>query len=444
MSEPIPVVILGAAGRDFHNFNVRFRGDPLRRVVAFTAAQIPNIEGRRYPPGLAGPLYPEGIPIRPEAELESLIAAHGVREAVFSYSDISHLDVMHHASRALARGASFILLGPRETQLASRRPVVAVTAVRTGCGKSPASRHIAAVLGGLGLRVAAVRHPMPYGDLLRQRCQHFSAPADLDAAECSIEEREEYAPYLEAGMSVFAGVDYADVLQAAEAEADVILWDGGNNDFPFFVPDLHIVLADPFRAGHETAYHPGEANLRMADIVVLAKVDTADPANVETLRRSVRAANPRARLLEAALPPVVEDPEALRGRRALVIEDGPTVTHGGMPHGAGWIAARRAGAEIVDPRPHARGSLAEVYRQCPWLGDVLPAVGYDRAQLREMEETIARAPCDAVVFGTPVDLRPLMRIGPPAHRVRYAYEDRSAPGLGEAVRSWWEGRAAAG
>ena len=443
MNEPLAVVIMGAAGRDFHNFNVRYRRDPARRVVAFTAAQIPRIEGRRYPPELAGPLYPGGIPIFPEEELERLIRENAVAEVAFSYSDISHLDVMHRASRALAAGASFVLLGPRETQLKSRRPVVAVTAVRTGCGKSPASRFLLARLREMGLAVAAVRHPMPYGDLIRQRLQRFSSFADLDAARCTVEEREEYAPYVEGGGTVFAGVDYEAILRAAEAEADVILWDGGNNDFPFFAPDLHITLADPLRPGHERTYHPGEANLLMADIVILAKTDTATPGAVEALRRSVEEANPRARVIEAAMPLALDRAGELRGRPVLVVEDGPTVTHGEMPHGAGWLAAQAAGARIVDPRPFARGSLREAYRRYPWLGPVLPAVGYGEEQLREMEETLAAAACEAVVLGTPVDLGRLIRIPHPVHRVRYAYEDRSRPGLAEAIRDWWRDRSSA-
>ncbi|MEK6709666.1 MAG: cyclic 2,3-diphosphoglycerate synthase [Nitrospinota bacterium] len=439
MRAPLGVIIMGAAGRDFHNFNVRYRGDPSRRVAAFTAAQIPRIEGRRYPPELAGPLYPEGIPIHPEAELERLIRANGVTEVAFSYSDVSHLEVMHRASRALAAGASFILLGPRETQLRSRKPVAAVTAVRTGCGKSPVSRFLLARLREMGLAVAAVRHPMPYGDLLRQRLQRFSSHAGLDAAQCTVEEREEYAPYIEGGGTVFAGVDYQAVLDAAEREADVILWDGGNNDFPFFAPDLHITLADPFRLGHERTYHPGEANLLMADIVILAKTDTAPPEAVEALRRSVQEANPRARVLEGAMPLELARAEELRGRPVLVVEDGPTVTHGEMPHGAGFLAARAAGARVVDPRPFARGSLREAYQRHPWLGPVLPALGYAPEQLRELEETLAAAACGAVVLGTPVDLGRLIRIPHPVHRVRYAYADRSQPGLGEAIRNWWEG-----
>ncbi len=440
MAELVHVLIMGAAGRDFHNFNVRYRGDASRRVVAFTATQIPNVENRRYPPELSGPLYPEGIPIVSESELEKQIAENGVREVVFSYSDISHQAVMHQASRALATGASFILLGPRETQIPSRKPVIAVTAVRTGCGKSPVSRHIAAVLREMGLRVAAVRHPMPYGDLLRQRSQRFSSFEDLDAAACTIEEREEYAPYIEAGSSVFAGVDYEEILQEAEAESDIIIWDGGNNDFSFFVPDLQITLVDPHRPGHEKSYHPGEANLLMADIVVVSKSDTAAPDQIEAVRRSVQEMNPEAEIIDAALPIQLESNASVQGASVLVIEDGPTVTHGGMPYGAGFLAARAAGANMIDPRPYAVGSLKAVYEKYENLGAVLPAMGYGEPQVKEMEETIARAKCDAIIIGTPIDLRRLMKIGPPAYRVRYTYRDRSAPGLGEKIQAWWKTR----
>ncbi len=438
MVNTICVLIMGAAGRDFHNFNVRYRWDASCRVVAFTAAQIPNIENRRYPPELSGPLYPEGIPIVPESDLEKLVAEKGIREVIFSYSDVSHQAVMHQASRVLATGASFILLGPLETQISSRKPVISVTAVRTGCGKSPVSRHIVTGLREMGLRVAAVRHPMPYGDLLRQRNQRFSSFDDLDAAECTIEEREEYAPYIEAGSSVFAGVDYEEILLAAEAESDIIVWDGGNNDFSFFVPDLQITLVDPHRPGHEKSYHPGEANLLMADIVVISKMDTAEPDQIEEVRRSVSELNPRAAIVDAALPVQIENSANLQGANVLVIEDGPTVTHGGMPYGAGFLAAQAAGAKMVDPRPFAIGSLLEVYEKYDHLGPVLPAMGYGGPQISEMEQTIARATCDAVVIGTPIDLRRLMEIRHPAYRVRYTYQDRSSPGLRHIIQRWWE------
>jgi predicted GTPase len=424
------VVIMGAAGRDFHDFNVVFRDDPAYEVVAFTAAQIPAIAGRVYPPVLAGPRYPQGIPIVPEAELARLIETRGVDEVVFAYSDISHEAVMHQASLAIALGADFRLLGARSTMLRAARPVVSVCAVRTGCGKSPAARLIAGMLRAAGLRVAVVRHPMPYGDLATQAVQRFASMADLDAAHCTLEEREEYEPHVAAGQIVYAGVDYGRLLRLVEFESDVIVWDGGNNDLPFFVPDLELVLADPQRAGHERAYHPGEANLLRADVVVLTKLDTAAPDDVARLRASVRAANPDATIVESAMPAAVDAPERIAGARVLVVEDGPTLTHGGMAYGAGALVARRHGAaELIDPRAHAVGSLRDVFAAYPHLGPVLPAMGYGEAQIRELAATIAAAPCDLVLIASPVDLRRLIAIRQPTARVSYAFEEIGAPRL---------------
>lgn len=427
-------VILGAAGRDFHNFNVVFRADPSLEVVAFTAAQVPGTEGRTYPPELAGPLYPRGIPIRPEAELEHLLRRYRADLAVFAYSDVSHEHVMHRASLALALGADFCLLGPDRTMLPAARPVLSVCAVRTGCGKSAIARYVVTLCRERGLRTVVIRHPMPYGDLLRERCQRFATARDLDRAACTVEEREEYELHLRAGAVVYAGVDYAEVLRAAEAEADVLVWDGGNNDFPFLRPDLEIVVLDPHRPGHELAYHPGETNLRRAAVAVVNKVDTARPEDVEAVEASVRAVNPAAALVRMASPLSVEDPEALRGRRVLAVEDGPTLTHGGMAYGAATLAARRFGvAELVDPRPYARGSLREVFREYPHLDNVLPALGYSPEQLRELKETIEATPCDLVLVGTPVDLEALLHLGRPTARVRYEVQEAGGPSLREHV-----------
>jgi predicted GTPase len=426
------VLILGAAGRDFHDFNVVFRNDASHEVVAFTAAQIPGIDHRRYPPALAGPLYPDGIPIHPERELEALIARERVDEVILAYSDLSHEDVMHLGSRTVAAGADFRLLSAARTMLPARRPVIAVCAVRTGAGKSPVSRYVAQHVRDAGLAAAVVRHPMPYGDLEAQAVQRFACAADLDAAACTIEEREEYEPHLRLGHVVYAGVDYARILERAEAEADVLLWDGGNNDLPFFVPDVHIVLTDPHRVGHERRYHPGEANLRLADIVVLTKTDTAPPGAVEAVRAAVREANPHAAVVESAMPPVVDDPARVRSARVLVIEDGPTLTHGGMAFGAGALAARAAGAaELVDPRPYAAGSLREVYRAYPHIGPVLPAMGYGPEQVEDLARTVRDVPCDVVVIATPADLGHLLAISRPAVRVTYRYADRGSPTLAD-------------
>jgi predicted GTPase len=430
------VLILGAAGRDFHNFNVVYRDDPTCEVVAFTAAQIPGIAGRRYPPELAGPRHPGGIPVEPEETLEALVRAGRVDEVVFAYSDTSHEDVMHLASRALAAGADFTLLGPARTMLPARRPVVAVTAVRTGCGKSAVSRRCAALLRARGRRVAVIRHPMPYGDLASQRVQRFASLDDLDRARVTVEEREEYEPHLEAGSVVWAGVDYAEILARAEAEADVLLWDGGNNDLPFIAPTLHLCLVDPHRPGHESRYHPGEANLRRADVAVIVKEDTAPPSAIEAVRAAVAALNPRARVVDTRMPLTVEGGPALAGRRVLAVDDGPTLTHGGMGAGAAELAARQAGALLVDPRPHARGSLRDVYRAHPALGAVLPALGYGPAQLADLRATIEAVPCDLILVGTPIDLGRLLWPGgdaPRVVRVRYEVEDAGRPGLADVL-----------
>ncbi len=441
---PLPrrrVLILGAAGRDFHNFNVVYRGDPTVEVVAFTATQIPGIADRRYPAELAGALYPDGIPIVDEGTLETVCRESHVDEVVFAYSDVPHEHVMHLASRALASGADVSLLGPRRTALKSRLPVIAVSAVRTGCGKSPIARWLSHRLRERGLRVAVLRHPMPYGDLARERAQRFESRADLDAAGCTIEEREEYEPHLAAGNLVFAGVDYAAILARAEPEADLILWDGGNNDFPFLIPDLHIVVVDALRPGQTATHHPGETVLRMADLVVINKVDAASSEAVQQLREAVRAINPRAPMIEAASPVSLDDAEAVRGRRVLVVEDGPTITHGGMPHGSGYVAAQAAGAIVVDPRPAAAPSIAAVYRQYPHIGLVLPALGYDAAQCVALRATIDAAAVDAVVSGTPIDLAALIGTVKPIVRARYEFAEASTPGLGARVDAFLAKRA---
>ncbi|HEX2404636.1 MAG TPA: cyclic 2,3-diphosphoglycerate synthase, partial [Acidimicrobiia bacterium] len=414
------IVIMGAGGRDFHNFNVVFRDDPGHRVVAFTAAQIPGIGGRVYPPALAGDLYPEGIPIVDEADLGELIERERIDEVIFAYSDVSHVEVMHKASSAMAHGADFRLLGPGATMLPSSKPVVAVCAVRTGSGKSQTSRRVGSLLRAAGLNVALVRHPMPYGNLDAMGVQRFATLADIDAALPSIEEREEYETPVRMGMVMWAGVDYAEILRRVEREADVIVWDGGNNDFPFFRPDLHITVADPLRPGHETLYHPGELNLLMADVVVVNKVDSATPEALAQVMDSVRRLNPGAVIVQTASPVRLDPGPDLAGKRVLVVEDGPTVTHGGMPHGAGTVAARRAGvAELVDPRPYAVGSIAEAFAAYPGLGLVLPAMGYGDDQLAELEATIRATPCDIVVVGTPVDLGRVLDAGHPIRHVHY-------------------------
>jgi predicted GTPase len=429
------VVIMGAAGRDFHNFNIHFRNHPSFRVVAITAAQIPAIEGRRYPPELAGSLYPEGIPIYAEDSLPELIRDRKVDLVVFSYSDVPHVEVMHRAAVANAAGADFMLMGAGRTMLRSKRRVVAVTAVRTGCGKSPTTRRVCRVLQEEGHKVVVVRHPMPYGDLRRQEVQRFAAYEDLERQGCTIEEREEYEPLLAQDLVVYAGVDYGRILREAEQEAQIIVWDGGNNDTPFFRPDLHLVVLDPLRAGHELLYYPGETNLRLADIAVIAKVNSASAEQVETVRRNVGALAPRATVVEAELEVSVEDPERIAGRRVLVVEDGPTLTHGGMASGAGLLAARQHGAAaLVDPRSWAVGSLAETFRRYPHIGPVLPAMGYSPGQLAELQATIAGAECDLVLFATPITLTRLMDIAHPALRVTYAYRDHGEPTLTASLR----------
>lgn len=435
---PQRVIILGAAGRDFHNFNAFFRSNRDYEVVAFTAAQIPNISDRRYPPALAGEGYPDGIPIEPEAELESLIRTSGADIVVFSYSDVSHEHVMHLASRSLAVGADYLLLGPRHTTFKAKVPVIAVCAVRTGAGKSQTSRRVAGLLSDRGKRVVVVRHPMPYGDLVRQAVQRFATYEDLDRHDVTIEEREEYEPHLAAGRLVYAGVDYERILREAEAEADVIIWDGGNNDLPFYEPDLHIVVVDPHRAGHSTAYHPGETNVRMADVLLVNKVDTASFDQVWEVLNTIGALNPRATIVEAASPISVDEPERIRGKRVLVVEDGPTLTHGGMSFGAGWVAAKRFGAaEIVDPRPYAVGSISETFASYPQTGAVLPAMGYGDAQTEELRQTINAAPVDIVLVATPIDLRRLIEIDHPALRIRYELEEIGEPKLETVLRRFF-------
>ncbi len=427
---PIKTIIMGAAGRDFHNFNTFFRGNRDYEVVAFTATQIPDIEGRLYPTELAGDLYPSGIPIRAEEELVDLVRKHGVEQVVFAYSDVPHEYIMHKASIVNAAGADFRLMGTKYTQVKSTKPVVSVCAVRTGSGKSQTTRRVSLILREMGYKVAAIRHPMPYGNLIRQEVQRFADYDDLDEQECTIEEREEYEPHIDNGVIVYAGVDYEKIVRQAEQEVDIVLWDGGNNDFSFYVSDLQIVVADPHRPGHESTYHPGEVNARMADVFVINKVDTADAENVIKLRESLRKLNPNAIQVEAASPLFVDDPDAIRGKRVLVIEDGPTLTHGEMAYGAGYVAARRFGAkEIVDPRPFAVGSIAATYAKYPTTGAILPAMGYGEKQTRELEETINKADVDMVVIGTPIDLSRVVRMNKPYQRVRYELQEIGQPTL---------------
>lgn len=434
MGKTKKVVIMGAAGRDFHNFNVCFRDQKDYEVVAFTATQIPDIAGRVYPPELAGSLYPKGIPIEPEEKLPEIIMENQVDEVVFAYSDVPHEYVMHKASLCLSLGADFRLQGPRTTMLKSAKPVIAVTAVRTGVGKSQTTRRVADILTAKGKKVGVVRHPMPYGNLLSQAAERFSSYEDLEKNRCTIEEREEFEPLLDRGLVVWAGVDYERILRGVEKESDVVLWDGGNNDIPFFWPDIHIVLVDPHRPGHEERYHPGETNLRMAQIVVINKIDTASPEGIEKVRRSVEKLNPRAIVVDAASPIFVQDPDVIRGKRVLVIEDGPTLTHGEMTYGAGVIAARRYGArELVDPRECAVKSIADTYRKYPKIGTLLPAMGYGESQLRDLEETIRRVPCDSVVIATPIDLSKIASIDKPFTRVRYELQEIGSPTLSDAI-----------
>lgn len=437
------IVILGAAGRDFHNFNVVYRDEPGVQVVAFTQAQIPRLSDRRYPAALAGPRYPNGIPIEDEADLEAICRRERVDGVVFAYSDVSHAAVMHLASRALAAGADFALLGPDRTMVPARVPVIAISAIRTGCGKSQTARWLGRRLRERGYRVAVLRHPMPYGDLECQRVQRFARPADLDAARCTAEEREEYEPHLAAGHVVFAGVDYAAIVAQAEQEADLIVWDGGNNDFPLVRPDLHIVMTDALRPGQADGYHPGEAVLRMADVVVVNKVDAARAGSVQVVVDEVRALNPHAAIVKAASPVRLDDPGAVRGRRVLVVEDGPTLTHGGMPYGAGYVAATSGGAAaIVDPRASATPGVREIFARYPHIGPVLPAVGYDAEQLQGLRETINRAAADVVVAATPLDLAALLALEKPVVRARYEFADAGEPTLGSFVDAFLARRAA--
>ena len=433
----IRTVIMGAAGRDFHNFNTYYRGNPNYEVVAFTAAQIPNIEGRCYPPELAGDGYPNGIPILAEEELERLIRENEVDQVVFAYSDVANEAVMDIASKVLAWGADFVLMGNRRIVLKAAVPVVSIGAVRTGAGKSPTTRRVSTILRNMGLRVVAVRHPMPYGDLVKQTVQRYASYEDLELHKTTIEEREEYEPLIDRGIIVYAGVDYEKILRQAEKEADVIIWDGGNNDFPFYQSDMHIVLADPHRPGHELSYYPGETNVRMADIVIVNKVQTADRNNIKTVRDNVKHLNPSAYVIEAASPITLAEPDEVAGKRVLVVEDGPTVTHGGMSFGAGLIAAENAGAVIVDPRPFAVGSIAETFAKYPHLTKVLPAMGYSDEQLASLQETIERADCDVVVTGTPIDIRRLVKVSKPIVRAGYELEEIGRPNLEDILTKWW-------
>jgi predicted GTPase len=430
------IIILGAAGRDFHNFNVCYRQDNSVEVVAFTATQIPDIAGRRYPAELAGPLYPDGIPIVDQADLVDLIWEEQIDAAIFAYSDISHVDLMHIASTCIAAGANFELLSAEQTMLDSSKPVIAVTAVRTGVGKSQTTRYLSRILQDAGQRVVAVRHPMPYGDLTAQACQRFASYADLDLHNCTIEEREEYEPHIDAGFVIYAGVDYEQILRAAEAEADIILWDGGNNDLPFYTPDLHIVLADPLRLGDEAAYHPGEANARMADVVIINKCDSAEQAAIEQLEASIRSLNPEATVLLADSPVTLDDPNLVAGKQVVVIEDGPTLTHGSMSFGAGVVGARAAGvAGIVDPKPYAVGSLATTYAKYPNAVGILPAMGYGAAQVADLAATIEATPCEAVISGTPIDITRVLQVSKPMTRARYELREREPGRLAELVQA---------
>lgn len=434
------IVIAGAAGRDFHNFNTCCRDNPALEVLAFTATQIPGIDARRYPAELAGPLYPDGVAILPETDLERICREQKADAVVFAYSDVTHEHVMHLAARAAACGCDFELWGPERTMLASTKPVIAVTAVRTGCGKSQVSRYLAQKLAASGVRAAAIRHPMPYGDLSRQAVQRFGAYADFDTHACTIEEREEYEPYIEAGLAIFAGADYAAILAAAEKEADVILWDGGNNDFSFIRPSLSIVLVDALRPGHETRYWPGEVNLRMADIVVVAKTAAAEPDAIKAISETIRQFNPAAQIILGASPVVLDQPDAVRGKRVLVVEDGPTITHGGMPTGAGYAAAVAGGAaEILDPRSFAVPAIAAVFKQYPHIGPVLPAVGYSTEQQKALAATIKAAGADVVVAGTPIDLTKRLEAvqlhGITVVRARYRYADADGNDLWQAIAS---------
>ncbi|MCK9444050.1 MAG: cyclic 2,3-diphosphoglycerate synthase [Tissierellaceae bacterium] len=428
--EKVNVIIMGAAGRDFHVFNTYFRGNERYNVVGFTATQIPNIHGRKYPKELAGELYPEGISIYPEEELVNLIKLQRVQQVIFAYSDIDHEEVMHKASTVLSAGADFRFMGPENTSIKSTKPVISVCAVRTGVGKSQTTRKVCKILKDMGKTVVAIRHPMPYGDLKEQISQRFATYEDLDRHKCTIEEREEYEPHIDNGIIVYSGVDYETILREAEKEADVIIWDGGNNDFPFYHSDLNIVLVDPLRPGHELKFHPGETNLKMADVIVINKIDSANKADVDTVRDSIEKANPNAVVIEAASPIAVENPESIKNKRVLIIEDGPTLTHGGMKYGAGTVAARKYGAgEIIDPRPHAVGSIKETYEKYSHLSDILPAMGYGDTQVKELEETINKIDCDLIISGTPIDIRRVISTDKPIERVEYYLQEIGDPTL---------------
>lgn len=429
------VIIMGAAGRDFHNFNIYFRDNERYHVVCFTATQIPDIDGRQYPVELAGSLYPNGIPIKSDANLMDLIKENQVDLVTFSYSDVPHTEVMHKASQATAAGADFMIVGAPYTMIKSSKKVVSVCAVRTGCGKSQTSRKIVQVLKDAGMKVVSVRHPMPYGDLTKQVVQRFASYEDIKKHDCTIEEREEYEPVVAMGDVIYAGIDYQKILHQAEAEADVVVWDGGNNDTPFYKPDVHVVVFDPHRVGHETTFHPGETNLLMADIALINKVDSADPKDVETLKQTIVEHNPKARIVLADSRVTVTDGEHIRGKRVLVVEDGPTLTHGHMKFGAGVIAAQRYGAdEVVDPRPYLTGTLKETFETYPEIGAVLPAMGYSEQQIKDLEATINGCDCDLVLSATPIDLTGLLNIVKPTLRVRYSYRDHGRPTLGDLVK----------
>jgi predicted GTPase len=428
------VIIMGAAGRDFHNFNVFFKDNEDYEVVAFTATQIPNIDDRKYPSKLAGKLYPGGIPIYSESELTGLIKEHYVDEVVFSYSDVSHEYVMHKASEVQAAGASFVIMGAAQTMLKSKVPVIAVCAVRTGCGKSATTKKICQILKEAGKKIVVVRHPMPYGDLINQNVQRFETYEDLVTHNCTIEEMEEYEPHIEQGTVVYAGVDYEAILRKAEDEADIVIWDGGNNDLPFFKPDVHITLVDPHRPGHEVTFYPGESNLILANIVIISKEETADVKNINIVKDNIKKTNPKATVIDASLNITVEDSEIIKGRKVLAVEDGPTVTHGGMAYGAAVIAAQKHGASaIVDPRPFAVGSIKETFKKYPDIGDLLPAMGYDQKQILELEETINQTNCDAVIIGTPIDLSKRIKINKPVVRAKYELQEISKPGLKDMI-----------
>ena len=432
---PIKTLIMGAAGRDFHNFNVFFRDNKDYEVVAFTATQIPNIESRRYPPELAGSLYPKGIAIYPESDLIGLIKKNKIEQVIFAYSDVPHQYVMSKASEVLAAGADFRFMGLHTTQIKSSKPVISVCAVRTGSGKSQTTRRVSLDMIELGYKVAAIRHPMPYGDLVKQKVQRFATYADLDKNECTIEEREEYEPHIDNGVIVYAGVDYGAILKQAEQEVDIVLWDGGNNDFSFYVSDLAIVVIDPHRPGHESSYHPGETNVRLADVFVINKVDTAIPENVMSVRENIRRMNPSAQIIEAASPLFVDNPETIQGKRVLVIEDGPTLTHGEMAYGAGWVAARRFGAaQIVDPRPFAVGAIKTTYQKYPKTGSILPAMGYGDEMVHDLEQTINNSDVDLVISATPIDLTRIIKVNKPMQRVRYELQEIGQPTLMDLLR----------